>query len=166
MYEGSNNMRKLWECKDWSSFIKQGCRTGIRLRFDKEVDPEVKRACKEFVSWLRTQYEFPVRVPIYFKAAKSIISIDGEIGVASFFGPNDKSQEPYIRIAVGDYQEMLVERGKDDALAANLGAIAQELSHYYQWIKGYDFDNAKCRRQAQYYAGEILCDYAETREHP
>lgn len=159
-------MRRLWECKDWSYFIKQKCRTGVRLRFDKDVDPEVKRACKEFVSWLRTQYEFPMRVPIYFKAAKNIVSIDGQMASAAFWGPYDKSQEPYIRIAVGDYQELLAERGKDNALAANLGAIAHELSHYYQWIKDYNFDVEKCERQAKYYAREILYDYAETREHP
>ena len=42
-------MRKLWECKDWSKYIDWECRSGIRLRFEKGVDPEVKRACTEFV---------------------------------------------------------------------------------------------------------------------
>ncbi len=41
-------------------------RCGVRLRFD-QGDPEVRRACKQFVNWLREWYEFPVRVPIYFK---------------------------------------------------------------------------------------------------
>ena len=159
-------MRKLWECKDWSVFINVDRRKGIRLCFDEEVDAEVKRACKEFVCWLRKRYEFPVRVPIYFKSCKSIIARNGEIASASFFGPYDKEEEPYIRIAVGDYQEMLSERGKDNALAANLGAIAHELSHYFQWIKDCNFDEEKMERQAKYYASEILYDYAETRDHP
>lgn len=42
-------MRRLWECKDWGKYIDWECRSGIRLRFEKGVDPEVKRACMEFV---------------------------------------------------------------------------------------------------------------------
>ena len=82
-------MRKLWECKDWTLFVSDGCRSGIRLRFDKEVDKEVKRACKEFVYWLKKRYEFPVRVPVYFKASKEIMSSDGRIASALFFWPYD-----------------------------------------------------------------------------
>ena len=42
------------------------------MRFDKNVDVEVKRACKEYVQWLKSIYRFPVRVPIYFKETKYI----------------------------------------------------------------------------------------------
>lgn len=159
-------MRRLWECKDWSIFINSNCRKGVRLRFDKAVDQEVKRACKEYVYWLRKQYNFPIRVPIYFKASKYITTLTGEKVSAIFFGPYDKSLEPYIKISVGDYHELLEEVGKDNALAAILHSITHELSHYYQWIKECDLDTAKRERQAQYYATEILYDYAETREHP
>ena len=46
-----------------------GRRGGIRLRFDPGVDPEVRRALMQFVRWLQTQYAFPVRVPVYVRAA-------------------------------------------------------------------------------------------------
>lgn len=159
-------MRKLWECKDWTLFVSDGCRSGIRLCFDKEVDKEVKRACKEFVYWLKKRYEFPVRVPVYFKASKEIMSSDGRIASALFFWPYDRKEEPYIKVAVGDYQEMLRERGKDNALAAILHSIAHELSHYYQWLKKYEYNEKRMERQAKYYAKELIYDYAETREHP
>ena len=42
------------------------------MRSDKNVDVEVKRACKEYVQWLKSIYRFPVRVPIYFKETKYI----------------------------------------------------------------------------------------------
>ena len=45
------------------------------MRFDKNVDVEVKRACKEYVQWLKSIYRFPVRVPIYFKETKYIKNI-------------------------------------------------------------------------------------------
>lgn len=159
-------MRRLWECKEWNIFVDNNCRKGIRLRFDKEVDKEVKRSCKEYVSWLRTQYDFPVRIPIYFKSSKYVTTSTGEKCSALFFGPYNKSLEPYIKVSVGDYQDLLKEVGKDNALAAILCSITHELSHYYQWIKDYDILLEKCERQAKYYATVIVDDYAETREHP
>ncbi|MGI6014419.1 MAG: ImmA/IrrE family metallo-endopeptidase [Oscillospiraceae bacterium] len=159
-------MRRLWECSDWNTFLENNRRKGVRLRFDKDVDDEVRRASKEFVNWLRRRYDFPMRVPIYFKASRTIRSLDGEEVSATFFGPYDKTLEPYIRIAVGDYKDLLDERGKDNALGAILHSVAHELSHYFQWIKDYNFLEERCERQARYYASEILYDYAEVREHP
>ena len=160
-------MRKLWKCKDWSLYLNMSCRKGIRLRFDANVNVEVKRSCKEYVKWLRTQYEFPMRVPIYFREKKTVVTMRGEHVSAIFFGPYDKNVEPYIRIAVGDYLELLERFGKDDALAMILSSVTHELSHYFQWIKDvYGIDERKEERQARYYAREIVLDYAETREHP
>lgn len=161
-------MRKLWVCDDWSKYIEPDCRSGLRLRFDRGVDPEVRRACLEFAAWLRKEYEFPMRVPIYFKKTPVIHTLSGEVASASFFAPYDKSAEPYIRVAVGDYYDLLSECGKDNALAAILSSMIHELSHYFQWLKDFSFvwDEQKKERQARYYAREILLDYAETREHP
>lgn len=160
-------MRKLWECKDWNMFVNNDCRKGIRLRFDKGVDSEVRRACKEYICWLRTQYKFPMRVPIYLKASKYVRASNGEKCSALFFGPYDKSLEPYIKVSVGDYPDLLEEGGKDWALTLILCSITHELSHYFQWLKDYDLDTEKCERQAKYYAQEIVYDdYAETRDHP
>lgn len=94
------------------------------------------------------------------------MSSDGRIASALFFWPYDRKEEPYIKVAVGDYQEMLRERGKDNALAAILHSIAHELSHYYQWLKKYEYNEKRMERQAKYYAKELIYDYAETREHP
>ena len=161
-------MRRLWAFCNWSH---GEYRCGVRLRFDQGVDPEVRRACKQFVNWLREWYEFPVRVPIYFKNKKQIKSRSGELASATFFGPFDLTQEPYIRVAVGDYPDLLAARGQDDALAAILGSICHEMTHYFQWIKQHDlwgnpmFD-AKRERQALYYADVILDDYACYVDHP
>ncbi len=101
-------MRRLWKGKDWGKYIDWECRSGIRLRFEKGVDPEVKRACTEFVWWLREEYEFPIRVPIYFKASKLLkVKETEETASGIFRGPFDLHEEPYIRIAAGDYEELL-----------------------------------------------------------
>ena len=161
-------MRKLWTCEDWNRYVDPSCRKGLRLRFDRGVDPEVRRACMEFARWLRKEYEFPMRIPIYFKKTATIRARSGERASASFFGPFDKTVEPYARIAVGDYYDLLEEWGKDNALGGILGSMIHELTHYFQWLKNNDdfWDDQKKERQAKYYTKEILGDYAETREHP
>ena len=104
--------------------------------------------------------------------------ITGELCSATFFGTFDLHEEPYIRIAVGDYEDLLKERfhgdvqeAKDNALAAILCSIAHELSHYFQWIKDHEAwceleDHTKYERQAVYYAREIVSDYADVVDHP
>lgn len=78
----------------------------------------------------------------------------------------DKMVEPYIRVATGDYEKMLIQNGKDDALAAILGSIAHELTHYFQWINNLELTPIGEERQATQYARFILDEYSETREHP
>ncbi len=156
----------LWEIQEWKEIYGNlPLRKGLRLRCEKDVAPEVKRACKEFCKWLRSNYYFPIRVPIYLKANSTIIARDGEEVSAVFFGPYDHFQEPYIKIATGDYPELL-EEGKDNALAAYLCSIIHELTHYYQWINGKDMSGEEIEEQIDIYTEEILANYAETREHP
>jgi len=40
-------------------------REGLRVRFEPGVDSEVRRAILKFISWLRLQTNFPIRVVIY-----------------------------------------------------------------------------------------------------
>ncbi|WP_218163157.1 hypothetical protein [Paenibacillus sp. BC26] len=85
-----------------------------------------------------------------------------ELVSATFFAPYDKYEEPYIRIATGDYLELVDGRGQDNALASILGSIAHELGHYYQWLDDQELDEIgadKCREG-------IIEEYESTREHP
>jgi len=155
---------RKWEKNYYVSNLEH--RTGVRLKFDKEVDPEVKRACKEFLAWIRTEYYFPIRVPIYVKASEKIRAKDGDMVYGTFFGPDDKNVEPYVRISAGDYVERLKKRGKDRALTGILLSIAHELTHYFQWINDIQLTPIGEERQATMYARYIVDEYAETREHP
>ncbi len=137
-------------------------RTGIRLRFEPGVDNEVRRAILEFTKWLRHHIEFPIRLPVYVKKSDRIRSIDGELVSATFFAPWDKDVEPYIRIATGDYPELVNERAKDNALASILGSLGHEICHYEQWLKDKPFNCGGASRRAT----SLLNKYSETREHP
>jgi len=159
----------IWTIDNWKSnydLTDINHRTGVRLKCEKNVDIEVKRACKEFLSWLRKKYFFPIRVPVYIKAAKQIKAVDGKMVSATCFLPFNMHEEPYIRISAGDYQEIKEEIGKDNALAAILGSVAHELTHYFQWVNGLELTQRGEERQALNYVKVILDEYAETRDHP
>lgn len=158
----------LWTLTNWEKYYStsKNIRSGLRLKFDKDVNIEVKRACKEFCKWLRKNYFFPIRIPIYFKSTSTIKALDGEYVSATFFEPLDKYDEPYIRISTGDYEDMFNRCGQDNALAAILRSIAHELTHYFQWINDVKLTEIGEERQAKSYADFILDEYSETREHP
>ena len=158
----------LWKCNNWIKYIgfSSTRRTGLKLRFQKDVDTEVRRSCIEFCKWLRKNYFFPIMVPIYFKTTEYIVSKTGVKYSAIFFEPFDKQNEPYIRIATGDFYEIKQNFCEDDALATILRSIAHELTHYYQWINDIKLTEEGYEKQARYYANKIIDKYAETRDHP
>ena len=109
-------------------------RTGLRIR-GARGHPEVRRALIRFAQWLRKQYEFPIRVPVYLLPGETFVTVEGKRCVASFFAPWDRSEEPYIRIATGDYLQLKRERGRDDALAANIESMARQVVRYQHWVR-------------------------------
>ncbi|MFE0508308.1 hypothetical protein ACWF7H_29555 [Peribacillus butanolivorans] len=134
-------------------------RTGLRLRSEAGVNPEVRSVCIKFCKWLRTQMEFPVRVVIYLKKDYQIKNrTTKQMVTATFFAPYDKNVEPFIRIATGDYSELIEERGTKDALYAMLDSIAHEIIHYQQWLENRELNEEEAEEK-----GYILVDsYAET----
>ena len=109
-------------------------RKGIRIRC-RNAHPEVCSAIKRFTKWLRNNYEFPTRVPVYLFNYEQLRSRSGHLVSASFFAPDDLSVEPYIRIATGDYIKLKKEFGKHTALAYIMCSLAHEVIHYLQWYK-------------------------------
>jgi len=159
----------IWKIKKWESIYdlsNPNHRCGVHIRYDKGVDYDVRKACKEFLSWLRKENIFPKKVIINIKETEQIKAMDGEMVSGIFFAPYNKYQEPYISICTGDYYDLVFKRGKDNALASILGSIAHELTHYFQWINDLQLTKIGLERQATKYARSILKEYAETREHP
>lgn len=157
----------IWESSNWKNILDtENIRSGIRLKFDNRVNPEVRRSCKEFVNWLREQYYFPLRVPVYIKSLPAVKAMDGDFVSATFFEPYDYNVEPYIRVATGNYTFTGSVQEKDNELASILHSVAHELTHYFQWVNGIKLTECGYERQATRYAGLILDEYAETRKHP
>ncbi|NCT38571.1 hypothetical protein GTW56_21540 [Bacillus sp. EB93] len=134
-------------------------RTGLRLRSEAGVHPEVRSVCIKFCKWLRTQMEFPVRVVIYLKKDYQIKNrTTKQMVTATFFAPYDKNVEPFIRIATGDYSELIEERGTKDALYAMLDSIAHEIIHYQQWLENKELNEEEAEEKGY----KLVDSYAET----
>jgi hypothetical protein len=136
-------------------------RSGLRIRCDQEIYPLVKKACINFAFWLRLNMEFPIRVVVYIKKDYQIKTMHTkELVYSTFLGPYDKSLEPYIRVASGDYQELTSERGEENAIAAILISVARQIIHYQQWIEDREFNEQEAEEEAE----KLVDDYYEWTE--
>jgi hypothetical protein len=135
-----------------------GSRAGLRIRSEKGVPAKVRESCINFAVWLRLNLEFPIRVVVYLKKSDQMKTMDSkELVSATFFGPYDKNSEPYIRVATGDYDELVKSRGETDAVYAILTSFAHELVHYQQWVDDRNFDES----EAEHGGLKIVDDYYE-----
>ena len=142
----------IWQAKRWKKVLPEDCRRGLRTRFDPDASPEIKAYCKEMCKWLQYYWDFPMRVPIYFKSSEFIRAADGDKCSAIFSGPYNHSEEPYIRIAIGDYKKR-VEAQQNYTLSV---VSPHELTHYFQWINDIRLTEIGEERQATVYARDIL----------
>ena len=127
---------------------------GLRVRVDRGVDDKVRSFCLDFAKWLRKEFGFPLRVNIYIKESYRIRAKDGDLVVGTIWRPDDMSNFPYIRIATGDYTELVEERGVEQAMWAILWTFAHEIVHYFQHINGLQLtlrgEEIQASRGAQY----------------
>lgn len=157
-------MEHIWTIENWVDVLdydNKTYRTGLRLVFDNGVDPILRNACKTFSAWLRKEYFFPVRVPIYFKNKLKLRCQDGDLTYGTFLEPSSYDIEPYIRVAVGDFPKLCSEWGDDEATYYVYNLMAHELTHYFQWINGLKLTPIGRERQATAYAQYITDEYAE-----
>lgn len=129
-----NSVSKKSSASQDSAGANSNRRRGLRLKF-RNVDPEVKSAIKNYAVWLRGRFQFPMRVPAYVSGRRQVMTFDGERVSASFFAPYDRDVEPFIRLATGDYPELIAEFGEFSVKAMILCSLTHEVLHYEQWCR-------------------------------
>jgi hypothetical protein len=131
---------------------------GIFIRSMPGVNPEVRAQCISFVQWLRKKIPFSIRVLVLLKKEESVITeLTNKPVSATFWGPNNKNELPYIKVATGDYQQLIAECGKFNALKAILGSIGHEVVHYQQWIE----DRKASENEAKKKGRELVCEFID-----
>jgi hypothetical protein len=136
-------------------------RDGIRI-VGRRGDPAVAEALIRYAAWLRRNYRFPVRVHVYLLPGEEFATSEGKNAEMSFFAPFDRSQEPYIRIATGDYPSLKKQDGRDNALAAYIAWLNHQIIHYWQWVEtGSTSETGVAKR-----AVSMLHEYEKAVDHP
>lgn len=141
----------IWKSEKWKTFYNnKKVRTGLYTRFDNRIPPEIKWPCYMFCEWVREYYEFPIRLPIYFKVSDTVRTMDGGQVSGKCSNPYDRLEEPHITIATGavsDFEAHCQNYGLEDAIFALLCTISHELTHYYQWINDIRQGDTEIERQ-------------------
>ncbi len=133
LYKAALRLALGYSLKRKITKMRSDCRKGLRIRGDRG-HAVVRRSLIRFARWLRMQYDFPIRVPVYLFPYDHVITMDGKKVSASFFAPFRRNVEPFIRIATGDYGTLVRKVGRDNALAAFICSLAHEVVHYQQWV--------------------------------
>src|SRR5438477_630935 len=136
-------------------------RSGLRVKCEQGVNPNVRQSCLDFAKWLRLVMEFPIRVVVYIKKDYQIKTIDTkEMVSATFLGPYNKNEEPYIRVATGDFEELVSNRGKENAIFAIINSMAHEIIHYQQWLENIpDLDEEIAETEAELEGTRLVDEY-------
>lgn len=159
----------IWTIEKWKKEIPMSIvqsQSRVIVYADKGIDNDLKTACVQFTEWLKQEYFFPIPICIYLKNETILKAMDGGTAVGTFFEPPSFVASPNMRIAVGDYDELVVSDGRDNAIATILTVIAHEMTHYFQWINGIHLPGIILEWQASRYSRLILSEYSETRDHP
>ena len=122
----------------------------------------MRAALVRFARWLRREYAFPLRLPVYLLPGEFVVTMNGSKCSASFFAPWDREVEPYARVATGSYPKVKAKVGRDNALAGCLCSVAHEVIHYQQWIRtGETWESGVARK-----ASAMVNRYAQTVDNP
>ena len=160
----SKRSQHIWTLENWKAdpeFQAPGRRSGLRLYFDKDVDPDIRFVFKVFGSWLRYYYDFPIRVPLYIKSDRRIKDQHGESVCGTMWQPGDHAEEPFGRIATGDYRELCEKMSEYNAMCNILVTVTHELTHYFQWLNDLPLTDIGRERQATKYSEYVLYEYLD-----
>jgi hypothetical protein len=136
-----------------NEYLDSADKIGVRCRFSINFDEQVKNEIKKFISYVRKNYYFPIRLNVvFFDEAYFVNDIDGHKYYGVFYDGYDNVY-PKIHIAA-----RLTER---NPLEDILFSIAHEITHYYQW---YFLENEKrtdrsLEIEANKWSDYILAEY-------
>lgn len=116
-------MNSLWHVPD----VESSCRSGLRIRIHPGVHPFVRRELLTYGRWLRTNYDFPVRVNVYVPNALKILANDGGLCWGRCFWPDDPDAPAVIHVAGGC--RAADKRSLQNHIWATIFTLTHELSH-------------------------------------
>ena len=144
----------------WQLFEKTNCtlcNKGITFRYEKGIDPNLRRKYLNFTKWLREKYVFPVHLTVYILDQEKVKLRNGTFQYGSFrWYPK---RPPRIKIPSKIEAALLKECSIEEIYEMILSSFVHEISHYFQWVLALEQANAVSERQANYYRFRIIDQY-------
>lgn len=145
---------------------RRDIKTGLYLHISKDVPSDLRNIFIRFARWIRKNFDFPIKVNAYIQNTKNIYTKDTHEPVsANIYLPYDLQKSPHIKIAVGDFYDLIKEKGEFSAICAELCSLAHEIIHYQQWQNGNDMDSSTAKRaneiQAKRKSTKLIQDYID-----
>jgi len=120
---------------------------GIRFYIDKNVNLEIKLACKEFAKWLKISMSFNTVIKVYISEEYKVIT-KKHIRASGIFG-TPTYKYPYIKLATGDFKKMKQKYGEYSAIMSIIDTFAHEIIHYKQWIENTPFKEKQADKEGR-----------------
>ncbi|SFS64009.1 HEAT repeat domain-containing protein [Marininema halotolerans] len=133
-------------------------REGIYTRSYPEVQAQFRIPFQLFAKWIRKKRSFPIRVVVYLYKEDWIINRSGEEVAGLFFAPYDKNEEPYIKVATGDFNSIDSDCEEGMGIYAYLQVFAHEVVHYEQWLHDHPFDEEEADSKSEKMVDEFIDD--------
>ena len=137
---------------------------GISLHFEKGIEPEFRKLCIQFVSWLRKNYSFPVHINVYIKDCEKIRLIGGQMAYGGF--RYFENRAPYIRIPARIEPNVREAYEDIEIYYSILSSLVHELTHYYQWVSQLAQTDAVSERQANYFRFRVIEQFCKDCDLP
>jgi len=146
-----------WVEKEYKNYYKDSARaSGIRYKYNnygEDFDKSTVEDIRKFISFLRKNYYFPIRLNILFCNTRAFNHhIDNHTYYGAFYNMNDEKRKVYPRISIA------ARVTKNNSLEEIFFTLAHEITHYYQWyfLEDEKRTNRSLETEANKWANYIL----------
>lgn len=139
----------------------------IKFNYEKGIHKDVMLACKNLSKWLNDEFVFSKELCVKICNSYYVEATDGDKVISVFSQSFDNNKEKaIIKVAAGDYDELLKNNTTTDALAMILLSICHNIIHYFQWLDGKPKLRIFREIQAKKDGRLLLEEYSELRKFP
>ena len=145
----------IWINYEYKKEYQDSLLRGLRARYSKELGEELIKKIKNFLTFLRKKYYFPLRCNMYFCNVDNFTSLDGNGKTKGIFlfGDDETKKTPSIYIAcnVSNYWKI------EDIYHS----IAKVLTYYFQWyfLEDNHRSNRSLEIEATKYANYLVGEF-------
>lgn len=150
----------VWIDREFKNEYDDSSKNGIRSKYSDKIPQSLRNEIKEFLTFIRKKYFFPIRINLFFCNTKNFLSYDRQHKVKGIFFKGDdetkKSPSAYIPCQITSNWNII------DIYST----IIRLLTYYFQWYF-YEDEKRNSRSleiEVTKYAHYIVYEYLEYKD--